>query len=122
MAYYYRRQNYSSGRGDSDIYYWPDSGENDVFSILKPFVALAGCIFKIPFFRNVIGFVVGLPIAIILFILIMTVMIGLWLVREMFDCWGKILDTYAHDLKAFVVWVFRKVTRKDAIVMTDPSV
>ena len=118
MAYYYRRQNYSSGGADSDIYYWPDSGENDVFSVLKPFAALAGCIFRIPIFRNVVGFIVGLPIAIVLFILIMTVTIGIWLVREMFDCWGKILDTYFHDLKVFVIWAYRKMTGKDAMAMT----
>ena len=120
MAYHYRKQNGSSGRGNYDIYYWPDSGENDCFFIFKPFVALAGSIFKIPIFKNVIGFILGLPIALILFILIITILIVASIVHEMFECWGKILDTYCHDMKTFVVWLYRKVTcKKDNIPLTE---
>ncbi len=121
MAYYYRRQNYSSGRGNSDIYYWPDSGENDVFFIFKPFAALAASIFKIPIFRNVVGFIVGIPIAVLLFLLIMIILLGIWIVEEMFNCWGKILDTCFYDLKNFAIWVYKIIAKKNNYIVPDSS-
>ena len=122
MAYYHRWQNDMSGGGRYDLYYWPDGGDNDVFFIFKPIFALAGCIFKLPFFKNIIGFIVGLPIAILLCAILIVLFIGVMLFCAMLECWDKIFTTYLRDVRDFVKWVYLKSSRKDKILSIDPTV
>lgn len=122
MAYYHRWQNDLSGGGRYDLYYWPEGEDNDVFFIFKPIFAIAGSIFKLPIFRNIIGFIVGLPIAILLCVVLVALFIGVILFCEMLECWDKIFTTYLRDVRDFFKWIYWKATGKDKILSVDPTV
>ena len=121
MAYYQRWQNDMSGGGRYDLFYWPDGGDNDVFFIFKPIFAIAGSIFKLPIFRNIIGFIVGLPIAIILCVILVALFIGVVLFCSMLECWDKIFTTYLRDIRDFTKWLYLKSIGKDKVLSIDPT-
>ena len=121
MAYYQRWQNDLSGGGRYEVYHWPDSDDNDVFFILKPFAAIAGLVFKLPLFKNLIGFIVGLPIAIFAFVALVLLFICIMFFGYMYDCWEKIVKTYCCDMMQVFKWAYWKLCRKNNKINMDPA-
>ena len=107
MAYFQRWERDLSGGGGYQTHYWPDSkgDEADASWIFAPVMLMAGAIFKLPLFRNLAGFLIGLPIVLAIGFLLAILAVLLVLIGEMVCCWGDILKTFARDMAACFKWV-----------------
>lgn len=121
MAYYQRWEKDLSGGGGYQPHYWPDSkaDETDVSWVFAPFVLLLGGMFKLPLFRNLIGFLIGLPVVLALCILLGMLAMLFVLIGEMVCCWGDILKEFTRDMAACCKWVNERWTRHKEIIPTD---
>ena len=84
-----------------------------------PFVLLLGGMFKLPLFRNLIGFLIGLPVVLALCILLGMLAMLFVLIGEMVCCWGDILKEFTRDMAACCKWVNERWTRHKEIIPTD---
>lgn len=117
MAYYQRWEKDLSGGGNYQIHYWPDSkgDETDVSWIFAPFVLLLGGLFKLPIFRNIIGFLIGLPIVLVIGVILIILIVLYIVVAEMVCCWWSILKDLGKDLITFYKWVKGKLGNRTAL-------
>lgn len=121
MAYYQRWENDLSGGGGYQTRYWPDSrgDEADASWILATFILLFGAMFKLPLFRNLIGFLIALPVALATGVVLGLLALLLAIIGEMVCCWADILKEFGRDMAACCRWAYGRWARQREILSTD---
>ena len=117
MAYYQRWEKDLSGDGNYQNYYWPDSNGDDanISWIFAPFLLLIGGIFKLPIFKNLIGFLIGFPLAIAIGIVILIITILFLFFAEMVYCWRDIIKEVFYDIKKLSKWIRNQMGEKKGL-------
>ncbi len=121
MAYYQRYEKDLSGGGGYQTQYWPDSkaDDEDVSWIFAPFILLLGGMFKLPLFKNLIGFLICIPVVLVMGILLGMLAVFFVLIGEMVCCWGEILKEFARDMVTCCKWMNERMSRHKEILSTD---
>lgn len=93
MAYYQRWEKDLSGGGAYQNHYWPDCNgdEADVSWIFAPFILLFGSMFKLPVFRNLVGFLTEPPVFLAIGMLLATFAVLFRIIGEMLCCRGDMV-------------------------------
>ena len=120
MAYYQRWEKDLSGGGAYQTRYWPDSkgDEADVSWIFAPFILLFGSMFKLPVFRNLAGFLIGLPVVLAIGMLLAALAVLFVIIGEMVCCWGDMLKVFGRDMVAFYRWAHERLAGNKKLVCT----